>query len=325
MAPAEKSAEAKTLVITGSSGFLGSHLSAAVADRPSDKVCGIDIALPVVPASYTRVTADIRSVEALRIVRESWGRPDALIHLAASAEVLTPWLQVPTLLSTNIDGTFNVADTLMPRSVIFASSSSIYGNAPLAQTDPLEGKISPLCLYASSKLTGERILGEWARETGNSAVALRLGNLVGPRCRGLIPYLVGHARRYPDGSVRAKMRGHGELVRDYVPVGYVAGIFLAAAETAWESACLNTFNVGTGRAMTNRAVAEIVQRIVTEYGLHLEIDWDNPIGPGEATEVVLDMKKTVRQFGLPLPGPDEVVSAIEESVRGFCQNLCASS
>lgn len=303
------------LIVTGSSGFIGTHLCHSLGEiHGAGSLCGIDVEPPAAPGLYRHIGADIRCLDRLREAAGAWGRPDTVFHLAASAEVLTPWAEVPPLLSSNLEGTYNVLEGLDPRLLIFASSSSIYGHTGLHPAHPQRGRLQPLCLYAISKLSGEMIVRDWTRETARSAVIFRFGNVIGPGCRGLIPHLTGHAMRYPEGGVAARLRGGGRLVRDYVPVHYVLSVMMAAARREWEPHSLVTLNLGTGRAMTNREVAEIVQQVIRDLGFQLDLSFEDPPGPGEAGEVVLDVEEMVTLLGIAPPGPAEVREAIAWAV-----------
>ena len=297
-------------VVTGSSGFIGTHLCAAL----TESIRGIDVEAPRAEAAHGHVGADIRRLEPLREIAAA-ERVHTLFHLAASAEVLTPWPEIAQLLSSNLDGTYNVLEAFGPRLMIFASSSSVYGSAGLRPVDTSIGAIQPLCLYAVSKLAGEMTVRDWVRERGGSAVIFRFGNVVGTGCRGLIPYLAAHVKRYPDGRVPARLRGAGRLVRDYVPVDYVVRVMLAAAQAEWAPQSLVTLNLGAGRGMTNREVAEVVQQVAAASGYRLELTFDDPPGPGEADAVVLDMEETVELFGIAPPGPAEVRRSIAEAAQ----------
>jgi nucleoside-diphosphate-sugar epimerase len=145
-------------------------------------------------------------------------------------------------------------------------------------------------------------------------VNLRFGNVVGIGCRGLIPYLVAHAIRYPGAERPARLRGRGALVRDYVPVGYVARLLIAAARMPLEPGSAVSINVGAGRGTTSREIAEFVSSLLAAEGLRLEAVYDDEPGRGESRIVVFDMAGTVELTGLEPPGPDEVRASIRESV-----------
>jgi nucleoside-diphosphate-sugar epimerase len=158
------------------------------------------------------------------------------------------------------------------------------------------------------------ILRDWVRESRNSAVIFRIGNVVGPGCAGLVRFLIRHVLRHPNGDAPARLRGGGLLVRDYVPVDHVINAFLTAARTDWPEETLLTLNLSSGRAMTNREIAEIVQEAANGRGFPLDFTFDDPPGPGEADQVVLDPEDTTKALGLAPPTPSEIKRAIADAV-----------
>jgi UDP-glucose 4-epimerase len=304
------------VVVTGSSGFIGSHLCAKLCDsRAAREVLGLDVDSPSGPTSCRHITADIRIPDLLDQIGERAGPSPVTYHLAASAEVLTPWKEVPELLSSNHEGTYNVLRVLNPALVLFASSSSVYGDSGPRPAHPQHGPIRPISLYAVSKLAGEMLLRDWVNESNKCAVVFRFGNVVGTGCRGLIRYLTDHIVKHPDGGVVARLRGEGRLMRDYVPVGYVVEVMTAVAQRPWEQGTLLTLNLGTGRAMSNREVAGIVRETAHGLGFRLDLRFDDPPGLGEAREVVLDIDDTVRWCGIEPPPAEDVRQTIVDAVR----------
>jgi UDP-glucose 4-epimerase len=305
-------AETAPIVCSGTSGFIGSHLAAALL-RNGQTVVGID-RVPAPPsAAYREIRCDIHHLAPLCAAAGGL-RSQRLIHLAAEAEVITPWEQIPSVFLSNLNGTWNLLSAFSPRLCLFASSSSVYGNTQADGQTPASSTSGPLGIYGATKHAGELLLRDWASATGGAAVLFRFGNVIGPRCRGLIPYLVQHALRYPEGSLPAQMRGGGKLVRDYVPVDYVIRILEAAAESSWDGGVVRTFDVGTGRGLTNGEVAAMVRRTLLGRGIRLEIDCDHPVPAGEAHSVCLDVGGLQNRFGIDAPTPQVVEASIEESV-----------
>jgi nucleoside-diphosphate-sugar epimerase len=264
-------------------------------------------------APYRAVRADIRCLGQLVPLGEEWaGKP--VIHLAAEAEVVTPWDMIPTTFSTNLEGTWNVLTALRPGLFVFPSTCSVYGTSSVKRSLPQPGAVKPLSLYGASKSMGELLLRDWTRSTGSAAVVLRLGNVIGANCRGLIPYLVQHAKRHPEGDVRAELRGKGRLERDYTPVEFVARIFEAALDGRWKPGSCSIFNVGTGRGLNNRQITEMVQRALLRHGYRLQCNFDNPVPAGEAIEIVLNCESLERRFGVSVPSVEDVERSVEESV-----------
>jgi len=306
------------VVVTGSSGFVGSHLCAVLAATRAlpGALVGVDRVAPDGPAPYRQVRVDLRRRASLaRALASLRGSP--LLHLAAEAEVVIPFRGLQPLFDSNVAGTVNVLRCLDPALLLFASSSAVYGHAGPRRVAPGWEHVNPVGAYGMTKAMGELACEQWAREHSRAAVAFRFGNVVGPRCRGLIPYLVRHALAHPDGDLPARCRGKGRIVRDYVPVRDVARVLARALRTHWSPGSFAAFNVGTGRGMSNGEVAEVVQAVLARQGYRLRIDWTSPLEHGEARRVVLDVDRTVRRFDLEPASRDAVVRAIEAGTRDW--------
>ena len=301
------------VLVTGSAGFVGSHVCDALA---STTLHGLDIVAPSRPHPSQSVRIDIRRPGALRRAATSI-RPEAVVHLAARAEVVVPFSELGDLLATNVGGTLHVLEAFAPRRFVFASSCAVYGDVRTGLAPVAWEAVNPLGVYGMSKAAGEMVCRDWARESGAVAIRLRLGNVIGERCRGLIPYLVRHARRHPDGAVPASLRGRGRIVRDYVPVEHVVQVMRASVASACAAGTSPVYNVGCGRGLTNREVAGVVKRVLAEQGLDLRMDFGTPVAHGEARRAVLDVRATTREFGLRPPAPDAVVDAIERATRDW--------
>jgi nucleoside-diphosphate-sugar epimerase len=289
------------VLVSGSSGFIGAYLCRMLEARPAGTPMRLE-------------PADVLDRQAL--VRIAVGtNVSAAIHLAASGRVIAPSSVCPDMFATAIAGTLNVVQAFVPRVVVVASTCAVYGNTDTRGARPDAVPPRPVGLYGLAKQSAEMIAAQWAREAGASAVVLRIGNVIGPGCGGLIPYLVRHAVAHPDGKVHAELRGGGRIIRDYVPVSHVARVMTEAASHVWSAKETRTFNVGTCRGTANSEVAAIVQRIVAEQGYRLLIDYADDPAPGEAWQAVLDSSATTEAFGIEPPRQDEVIECISAAVR----------
>jgi UDP-glucose 4-epimerase len=245
---------------------------------------------------------------------QEW-KVELLVHLAASGTVLTARSALPRMLDVSVDALITAIDLFQPQRVLYASSCAVYGNAPATGGKPCWADVKPVGVYGLSKAMAELMLTDWARETGSQAILLRLGNVVGANCRGLISYLVRHALTHPDGDVPARMRGGGRVLRDYVPVNYVARVMEAASQGAFEPGAATTWNVGSGRTMSNGEVASLVREVLSSEGYKLEVVFDDDVAPGEAWAAALRTEATERDLGLSPPSKDDVRAAIVDGVR----------
>ena len=302
------------ILVTGSSGFVGYHVLASLEalGYPREGLRCVDLVEPSFATPYPTTVADIRDLDAMRNVAAEF-KPEVIVHLAAEAEVITPWRRLGDLIGTNHQGTYNLFEAFAPRVLIFPSTCAVYGNASRKRAVPLWSRVAPLSLYGMSKATGELICRDWTRQSGNSAVILRFANLIGRRCRGLIAYLARHIQQYPDGSTKAQMRGHGRLVRDYVPIDFAVRIVLAATSSMWKPG-VHTYNVSVGRGTNNAEVADIVRRAIEPHGYRLNVNWVGPAALGEARQIVLEPDATTRRFEIKPPDQPCVEACIEDSI-----------
>ncbi|MDH3386391.1 MAG: NAD(P)-dependent oxidoreductase [Gammaproteobacteria bacterium] len=301
-------------IITGAAGFVGEHLCSRIAKTSAlSKTAALDL-LPLTQGNLASSQTDIRLASMLSELTEKWSAP-VLIHLAALAEVIMPFSSMADLNNTNVQGTINLLQAFDPNRFVFASSSAVYGSVHNRSACPLASEAAAIGTYGASKVMGEIICTEWAAERLANAVILRFGNIVGPGCRGLIPYIVSHALRYPDGEVPAQLRGQGRIIRDYIPVEVAVESLLKAASLPLQPGQSAIFNVGSGFGLSNKEVAEVVADVLRRQGYQLELNFDNPIPAGESEAVVLEISETSERLGVHPPSTDAVMQSIEQATH----------
>jgi UDP-glucuronate 4-epimerase len=186
----------KRICITGAAGFIGSHLTDRLLARgwkisaidnfcdfydPAVKRNNLAGALPNKLFALTQ--GDIRDPA---VLKDTVSGCDVVVHLAAMVGV-RPSMQDPDLYrEVNIEGTRRVLEACRQagvRNVIFASSSSVYGNnekVPFAESDPVE---NPVSVYAETKIAGEELCHDSHKKFGLDVTCLRLFTVYGPRQR----------------------------------------------------------------------------------------------------------------------------------------------
>ena len=247
------------VVVTGGAGFIGSHVVEALLARGDEVHVLDDLSTGVlenVPAAATFHLHDIR--EPLdTIVRAVEAR--SIIHLAAQADVRVSVAEPDRDAAINVLGTVNVLEAarLVGARVIFASTGgAIYGECerPAREDDPC----LPLSPYGAAKLAGEGYLGAFARLYGVAHVALRFGNVYGPRQNphgeaGVVAIFLG---RLHTGET-CRIFGDGSQGRDYVFAGDVARAMLSALD----SDVGGVLNIGTGIATTVLELYEVCRSV----------------------------------------------------------------
>jgi UDP-glucose 4-epimerase len=241
-------------LVTGGAGFIGSNLVDALLAR-GDQVTvlddlstgrreNLDAALA---AGAALVELDVRDAEA---VAEAAGaaRPEAIFHLAAQIDVRKSVADPAFDAAVNVGGTANLLEAARTvgagRFVFVSTGGAIYGEGAGKEL-PLDesAAVEPLSPYGQSKFAAEGYLALYGRLYGLSSVALRLGNVYGPRQdplgeAGVIAIFCGKLR----GGGQPTVFGDGTQTRDYIYVGDVVTAALAAAG----GEATGPINVGTG-------------------------------------------------------------------------------
>lgn len=181
----------KTVLVTGSSGYLGSLVVAALAQRTDLRVVGLDVREPVQRLTgVTYALADIRAPEVDAIVATH--RPDVVVHLAS---IVTPGKDSNRAVEYDVDvnGTRNLLRACVAhdvRRVIVSSSGAAYGYhadnpAWLTEDDPVRGNES--FAYSHHKRLVEEMLAEYReRHPALEQVVFRIGTILGPTVRNQI-------------------------------------------------------------------------------------------------------------------------------------------
>jgi UDP-glucose 4-epimerase len=257
-------------VVTGGAGFIGSHLVTRLLDR-GDEVRVFDN----FSSGKRENLSEVR--DHVEVVEGDLRDPDAVKAAVAGAEVLLHQGAVPsvprsiadpvTTFDANVRGTLNLllaARDAGCRRVVFASSSSVYGNTPvLPKTEGMTP--NPLSPYAISKLSGEQLCGVFTGVYGLETVALRYFNVFGPRqdpnsqYSAVIPKFL---KSLLEGA-QPTIFGDGEQSRDFTFVDNVVHANLRAAVA--DGAAGRAFNVASGRAISlNQMLTQLGQLLGVE-------------------------------------------------------------
>jgi GDP-4-dehydro-6-deoxy-D-mannose reductase len=256
------------VVVTGANGFLGRHLSTALA-AGGDEVVGISLERGELPAAIPFVAADVCDREALERAIDD-AAPDAIVHLAALSHVGDSWKRIPDYFAVNILGTENVARAARGRRWLFSSSAEVYGAVPEAEQPIAEERSpAPRSPYALTKAVGERVA------LASGAVVVRSFNLVGP---GQLPsfalpsfarQLAAIARRPPTSTAPPVLRvGNLAARRDFVDVlDAVAAYRLLLGK----GSAATLYNLASGSAP---AIAEMLDRLRSISGVAVTVEVD---------------------------------------------------
>jgi CDP-glucose 4,6-dehydratase len=294
----------RSVFVTGATGLLGSHLTAALVDRNANVTC---LVRDEVSSSHfhrmhlgKRVTVVRGSIEDYTLLERALNEHEveAVFHCAAQAIVGTAHRNPLSTWESNVRGTYMLLEAcrrngkLVDR-VVVASSDKAYGDQPTlpyTEDSPLEGRFP----YDASKACTDLIARSYFDSYHLPVCVTRCGNLFGPgdlNWNRIVPGTIRSALR----GERPIIRSDGKFVRDYVYVGdAVDAYLLTASQIGRADVTGEAFNFSDARPLT---VLEICQATLAACG-HSELE---PVVLGQATheikEQFLDSLKARTRLG----------------------------
>lgn len=296
------------ILVTGSAGFIGSHVVEALLGR-GDDVVGVDNFDPFYEQAikrrnlaaidaharadaHTFVEADIRDADAMRAVFETH-RPAGVIHLAAKAGVRPSIVDPEGYVRTNVLGTMIVLESAKQvgcSRVALASSSSVYGNnehVPFSEADDVSHPISP---YAATKVSCEMIASSHFHLTGMPTACLRFFTVYGPRQRPDLAINL-FMRRIAAGEP-IRVFGDGTSSRDYTFIDDIVTGVLATYNRIPDFG-YRVWNLGSDSPIT---LAEMVRSVAGVVGREPRIE-RQPMQPGDVSRTWADLTRSGEELG----------------------------
>ncbi len=291
------------ILITGAAGFIGSHVSDKCLFE-GHSVIGIDNFDPFYPKRFK-----LNNIEKLKNIKGfsfyegdildrnflnklfNLGKIDIVIHLAAKAGVRPSIDHIEEYYQTNITGTVNILEKMREKEItkmIFASSSSIYGNnskVPFSESDKVDHPISP---YASTKKSGELLCHVFCHLYEFDITCLRFFTVFGP---GQRPDLAIHkfTRLISQGKA-IPFYGDGSTARDYTYINDITnGIDCALNKLNG----YKIYNLGESKVIL---LKELIHVLEDRIGKKAILDF-LPMQPGDVLKTYADIEKAKMEIG----------------------------
>lgn len=257
-----------TYLITGGSGFVGSHLTDALLAR-GDSVVILDNLSTGRPANLAHAAGNPRlcvvhgSVLDELMVDELVHRCDVVVHLAAAVGVKLIVEQPLRSLTTNIRGSEIVIEAThrYRRKILLTSTSEIYGKnsgGPLTEmSDRILG--SPAVVrwaYSTAKAVDEILANAYHKERGLPTIVVRLFNTVGPRQSPAYGMVIPRLIRQALNGAPLTVFGDGTQTRCFAHVGDVVEALLQLLDH--DDAVGQTFNVGSSEEISILELAKLI-------------------------------------------------------------------
>lgn len=306
----------KIVVVTGGAGFIGSHLADELARRYC-RVVIIDNLSTGKEANIAQLTKKGNvefsrgSITGLSFLQELFKGVDYVFHQAAIPNVPRSIEDPLASHEANATGTLNVliaARDNKVKKVIYASSSSVYGDTP---TLPKSENMlpNPQSPYAVTKLAGEYYCQVFQEVYGLSTACLRYFNVYGPRQDPSSQYAAVIPRfiKWVSEGKAPIIFGDGEQTRDFTFVRDVVDVNILLAE----SDAGGIFNIGRGNSI---AVNELARLIVKIMGKDIKPVYQEP-RRGDVKHSLADISKA-RSWGYnPQYSLDQ---GLKQTIRSFC-------
>lgn len=304
----------KRVVITGGAGFIGSNLSQKllsdneviiIDDVSTGRIENIQTLVETHSVNFAR-----GSILDTNLLQKTFRGVDFIFHQAAIPSV-TRSVKNPALSNeVNITGTLNVliaARDNNVKKVVFASSSSVYGDTPTLPKNE-EMYPNPQSPYALTKFVGENYCRLFTSIFGLSTVCLRYFNVYGPKQNPYSEY----AAVIPKFILNIKadkppvIFGDGNQTRDFTFVEDVVAANILAAE----SDVNGVFNIGSGNNTTITGLAESIARILNSNIKPTYL----PKRPGDVKDSLADITKAA-SWGYKVKFALEI--GLQETIRRF--------
>ncbi|MCX7396092.1 MAG: NAD-dependent epimerase/dehydratase family protein [Planctomycetales bacterium] len=290
----------RRVLVTGGAGFIGSHLVEALVVLGARVVALDDLSggsWENLKGFEDDVQAVTGSIMNRAVVEAAVDGCDVVFHQAALGSVPRSVAEPEIYWQVNVEGTLNVlqaAHQARVKRVLFAGSSSAYGDPPgeglkVETMPPL-----PRSPYAATKLAGEHAFRAWYHSYGLDTCVLRYFNVFGPRQNANSAYaavIAAFAKCMLSGNP-GTIYGDGRQSRDFTFVANVVhGNLLAARHP--EPLCGEVFNVATSG---NVSVNELYSRMQGSLGKDLTSPIHQPARPGDVLRSQADINKANQTF-----------------------------
>ena len=287
-----------TVLITGGAGFIGSTLADKLLSQ-NEKIIVIDnfndyydpqikennVKINLDNENYKLYRGDICDRELVKEIFEN-NQIDKVVHIAARAGV-RPSLEDPLeYIRSNIDGTVNILENMQKNNVkklVFASSSSVYGNCKAEKFSEDLKVTEPISPYAATKSACEQIIYTYYKLYDIKSVCLRFFTVYGPKQR---PDLA--IRKFTELIEQDKpipVYGDGTTMRDYTFIDDIVCGIISAMK--YDKTPYEIINLGGGSPVTLTQMIETIEKVLGKKAIIDRL----PMQPGDVDKTVSDISK----------------------------------
>jgi len=303
-------------LVTGAAGFIGSHLTDGLL-RLGWGIVGFDnlstgditnLAYAMENSRFRFVEGDLLDVEAARRVL---GECEMVFHLAADPEVRTGAWNPDSHFRQNLTATFNLLEAIRrrgdPTRLVFASTSTVYGEASVVPTPEDYSPLLPTSVYGATKLGCEALAASYTELLPLRVVIFRLANIVGSRGRhGVVYDFMNKLRKNPK---ELEVLGDGTQSKSYLLVeDCLNALLMVLDETFWQKP-VGIYNVGSEDRISVLAIARIVANALglKEPAVRTISSLGGKAWPGDVKTMQLDISRIKRLGWRPKRNSEQAI------------------
>lgn len=248
------------VLVTGSSGLIGSELVRQLVSRSDTFVRGLDIRPPKIlpPSNFEFYEANVLNTESMRT---AFTDVEIIVHLASVMGVANTEQRPLNTIETIVDGAKNVLELAKQNHIkkfVYSSSSEVYGDA-LGEAVSETTSTAPKSVYGSAKLTAEYLCRGYYKEHGMNYSIVRFFNVFGEwqEPSFVIPAFIDRAIQNQD----LKVYGPGTQIRAFCDVRDAVDALIGVASVSWTNG--QVYNIGNpNNAISMRGLAEKIISLV---------------------------------------------------------------
>lgn len=330
----------KTLLITGVSGFIGANLAEKLLSTvPDIKIIGVDNMNDYYDVSlkeyrlkkllnfpaFSFVKENIANKEAIRRIFED-NIPDIVINLAAQAGVRYSLTNPEAYVESNLIGFFNILEACRHsyddgekgvEHLLYASSSSVYGNNTKVPYSVEDKTDQPVSLYAATKKSDELMAYAYSKLYGIPATGLRFFTVYGPAGRPDMAYF-SFTNKMVNGE-KIQIYNYGDMYRDFTYIDdiveAIVKIIPCPPEKHVSQVCHHVYNIGNHKPESLLDFVNILERSLIEAKIiDKPVEKELlPMQPGDVYQTYADVSELEKKFGY------KPSTSLEDGLRQFAK------
>lgn len=305
----------KTILITGTAGFIGSNLAKALIS--DNKIIGFDnvndyydvnlkeyrLSQLSCNPNFTFIKGDLADKQAVDSIFEQY-HPDIVVNLAAQAGVRYSIDNPQAYIDSNLIGFFNILEACRNYPVehlVYASSSSVYGSnkkVPYSTDDKVD---NPVSLYAATKKSNELMAHAYSKLYDIPATGLRFFTVYGPAGRPDMAYFK-FTNKLIKGE-KIQIYNHGDMYRDFTYIDDIVtgviNVMNKAPEPNEDGVKYKLYNIGNNSPESLMDFVNILEQKLMKYGIINSVAEKEllPMQPGDVYQTYADVSELEKDFG----------------------------